>query len=331
MKHLLAAACLVAFLCLAAGCDKAPKGVIPESKMEELLVDLELADAYIDSHWDQFPDDSSRLVLKQSIFMKHGITPELYDTSLVWYARNMDVYIKVYDNVIGRLQDMNKELQDAPSQLPVQGPAFGSGMEGVAANHEFAAEGDSADIWQGPRRWMLTSGMKSGFITFDLKPDRESDKGDRYELQYKLKPVRSSFKAFMAVDYIDGSTSIVNRFSGSDGWNSLALQGDPGKRAQRIYGYIYYNINKGDVAYIDSILMLRTHSSEMVDTKMGGQKLIERKKEGNTSKNADKVEAVASNTISVQGHFKPKEGVNKSSAQKHVTESPNRNHLPGSN
>ena len=109
MKHLVAVACSLIIVGLAVSCNRAPDGVIPESTMEDLIVDLEMADAYIDSHWDQFPNDSSRLVLKQSIFMKHDVTPELYDTSLVWYARNMDVYLKVYDNVIERLKNMSED------------------------------------------------------------------------------------------------------------------------------------------------------------------------------------------------------------------------------
>ena len=71
-------------------CDRTPGGVIGVNKMADLIVDLQLAEAYIESHTADFEDDSSKLVIKQSIFKKHGITQQDYDSSLVWYAHNME-------------------------------------------------------------------------------------------------------------------------------------------------------------------------------------------------------------------------------------------------
>ena len=58
---------LLLLLALAAGftaCDKAPSGIIKESKMEDLLVDIYKAQAYIDNHPDEFDSDSSRQAMK---------------------------------------------------------------------------------------------------------------------------------------------------------------------------------------------------------------------------------------------------------------------------
>lgn len=337
MKHLLAAAISIVFLCIVAACDKAPNGVIPESKMEDLLVDIELADAYIEAHWDEFPNDSSRLLLKQSILAKHGITPELYDTSLVWYARNMDVYIKVYDNVIARLQDMDKDGNGGDFTGP---RPFNETMAMEAApaapQHDFKATGDSADLWKGQRRWMLAKGFGAGYITFDLTPDEEYAKGDRYELQFKLKPVRSSFKSFIAVDYADGSSTIVNRYMCGDGWNMIPVQSDSSRIVRRIYGYVGYRIMDNDIAYVDSLLLLRTHIDRKKYNDKVSQRLIERVKrnpapESNASTPAPDAKPNPQSqvpTVQPTGSFKPKEGVNKSSAQRHVTQSPNSDHLP---
>ena len=332
MKKLLYSAFTVALLCIAAACDKAPKGVIPESTMEDLLVDIEMADAYIQSHWDQFPNDSSKLVLKQSVMAKYNVTPELYDTSLVWYARNMDSYLKVYDNVIRRLQDMRDEAADEASASPVQ-----RNQEAMAAsNHTYAMQGDSADLWHGVRRWVFSAPMTSGFVTFDLEPDREYAPGDRYEFQYKLANVRNTFRTFLAVDYRDGSTSLITNQLNHEGWNHVALQSDSTRLVSRIYGYIYYNMMRNDIAYADSLLLLRTHTTPK-SMPMPPGRLIERTKpepkpEPATStteapKAAGHVASVIPNAPA-NGTFKPKEGVNKSIAQKHINESPNSKHLP---
>lgn len=320
MKHLVAAIFITFVLCLVAACDKAPRGVIGESTMEDLLVDIELADAYIESHYDQFPNDSSRLVLKQSIFAKYGITPEMYDTSLVWYSRNMDVYVDVYDRVIGRLQAMR---DSKVGQI--------DGRVNAAVNTQrrsFASHGDSADLWHGPRRWILTHGMKSGFISFDVEPDKEYYQGDRYELMFLLKPVRSSFRTFMAVDYKDGGTALVSHFSQNDGWNSLVMQSDSTREVRRIYGYLYYNILQGDIAYVDSLTLLRTHCDRNNYSTAGGIKTFERIKKEPTAlndsiklsnstltphktSNASSAVPTATPSQQPQGIYKPKEGVSR--------------------
>lgn len=335
MRHLLAVVCTLVLLCLAVACDKAPSGVIPESKMEDLIVDLEMADAYIEMHWDQFPDDSSRLVLKQSVFMKHEVTPELYDTSLVWYARNMDVYVKVYDNVIGRLKSMREQDGDGAGGPGMMAAEMEQQQSQSQVRRSYAAQGDSADIWEGARRWILAGSLQNGFITFDFDPDKEYAQGDRYELQFKLKPLRSNFMTFVAVDYSDGSTSVINQYSCNDGWNAVALQSDSTRTVKRVYGYIKYRITRGDIAYVDSLLMLRTHRGPSYGT-IAGQRLIERNKRAEEKQAATSAatpqtvpqQSVPAVTKQPQGSFKPKEGVNKSSASKHVTQSPNSRHMP---
>ena len=105
---LLLALALVLFLLTS--CDKTPMGVLSTNEMADLIVDLQLADAYIDSHTEEFDSDSSMLVIKQSVFKKHGITQEEYDSSLVWYSHNMDDYIKAHDKAIGKLKERYDKL-----------------------------------------------------------------------------------------------------------------------------------------------------------------------------------------------------------------------------
>ncbi|MBQ0114463.1 MAG: DUF4296 domain-containing protein [Bacteroidales bacterium] len=253
---------------IAVACDKAPNGVIPESKMVVLITDLQLAESYITGNSEEYSDDSSRLVLKQSIFEKHGVTPELYDTSLVWYAANMDVYANVYDRVVGNLQDMRKKASNEPLAITSYNPN--------TEHRTYKQSGDSADIWTLRRQYMLTPGLKRGFITFDLKPDREYARGDRYELQVKILAQRSHFHFLVATDYNDGTTSYITRSMGHEGWNNLSLQSDSTRSVRRIYGYINYEVEVAEIAYLDSISMLRTHLSPTDYQSVTSQKFINR-------------------------------------------------------
>ena len=58
------------------------KPVAVLSNNDGIIVDLNKAEYYVQSHSNEFPDDSTRMALKQSIFAKHGVDQELYDHSV---------------------------------------------------------------------------------------------------------------------------------------------------------------------------------------------------------------------------------------------------------
>lgn len=248
---------IVLFLLVAglSACDKAPDGIIKESKMEDLLVDLSKAEGLIDLRQADYPNDSTKLALKQSIFEKHGITQADYDTSLVWYAHNIDVYQKVYKKVIDRLQSEQKALQGGIANRQLT-----AGTSNQGAMHKiYPARGDTANVWQGNTLWMFTSGMRQGYVKFDFEADPEMAMGDQYTLSMKLLGFNNSFSILLAADYGDGSVSFVNRTAIMTGWSNVFLQTDSSRTVRRIYGYIHYSMSPHSVAFVDSIQLLRMH------------------------------------------------------------------------
>ena len=270
-------------------CGRTPHGVLSKSEMADLIVDLQIADAYIDSHGSEFPNDSSKQVLKQSIFKKHGITCPDYDSSLVWYAHNMEDYIRAHDLALLKLKERYDKLakndhQKAPNRLEpelVDRPARGSDLR-AGKKHPKAlkadASGDTADLWQGQRQYMLTRGARQGFIPFDVQPDSHNKPGDRYQLVYKLTRGNNNFKVCLNVDYTDGSTSQMARNTNLDGWVAIDVQSDTARQVRRIYGYLGYDIRQAGAAYVDSLMLLRTHYDPKNYLYINGQRLLERKK-----------------------------------------------------
>jgi len=265
-------------------CDRTPHGVLSTNAMANLIVDLELANAYIDNHISEFTTDSSKLVLKQSIFRKHGITQDDYDSSLVWYAHNMEEYTKAYDKAVAKLQ----HRYDKVARGKGAAGGLGNGIQGSIAAEpadmhtgdpsaqgqpikkdnlrklsrkpiSTDAGGDSADLWQGRRCYLLTQGVKHGFIPFDILPDRNKQPGDRYQLSYKLMRGGNQFKVSLNIDYTDGTTTQIARGTNSDGWVSVDVQSDTTRHVRRVYGYVSYDIKRGQVAYVDSLMLMRTH------------------------------------------------------------------------
>ena len=274
-------------------CGRTPRGVLSVNKMADLIVDLQLAEAYIDSHIGEYTSDSSKLVLKQSVFKKHGITQQDYDSSLVWYSHNMEDYIKAHDKAIGKLKERYDKLNK-----------FGKGENGEMALRErgeatpealpqsihkprgkqlgrpsIGAKGDTIDLWQGNRSYVLTQGAKRGFITFSVQPDAQYKPGDRYQLAYYLTRCNNEFKVSLNVDYTDGGTSQITRGTNSDGWVAIDVQSDSTRHVRRIYGYVSYDMKRGQTAIVDSLMLLRSHMSKSNYGFINAQRKFERHKQ----------------------------------------------------
>jgi hypothetical protein len=288
---------LLLFIPLFMSCGKTPGGVLSQNEMADLIVDLQLAEAYIDSRSGDFQTDSSKQVIKQSIFKKHGITQKDYDSSMVWYAHNMEDYVKAYDKAVGKLKHkydkldngkgnnnmpsdmmgMNEETPAAPTHEASPKSAVPRGVKGLRKLSR-DAKGDTADLWQGKRSYMLTQGAQQGFITFDFPYDSNNKPGDRYQLAYKLYPGGNKFKVCLNVDYTDGSTSQMSRSTNSDGWVAIDLQSDTSRQVRRIYGYISYDVKRGHISYVDSLSLMRTRKNPKYYNSIHAQRLLERKK-----------------------------------------------------
>ena len=273
-------------------CDRTPSGVLSVNEMGDLIVDMQLAEAYIESHMQDFTDDSSKLVVKQSIFKKHGITQQDYDSSLVWYAHNMDSYIKAHDRAVGKLQSMQQKAIKSKDDSNI-GQDMELTMEGTNGampprsrqiknpslkKMGASTKGDSADLWDAPRCYLLAQGAKRGFITFDVRPDVNRQPGDRYQLSYKLARGGNEFKVSLNIDYTDGATAQITRGTYSDGWVAIDIQSDTARQVRRVYGYVSYDIKPGQTAYVDSLMLLRTHLSKSNYGYINAQRLIERPK-----------------------------------------------------
>lgn len=321
-RHLLNTLAIIAVMIMLGACNKAPKGVISESDMTDLLVDLCKAEAYTQIRSADFPDDSSMMVLKQSVFEKHGVTPELYDKSLEWYAHNMDVYTDVYDKAIKKLRDEQAKTDrtGGPSRTEPT-----PDVNPVPQQRPMTVGGDTANIWQGPAQWTLTHALTDSYLPFDFQPDQDTKSGDRYELNCKLTGVGASAVALVAVDYGDGATSIVTRNKLSNGWTRIVLQADTARIVTRIYGYFRCQVPRDSYLYLDSISMIRTHFDARNFGAFARQVLYERRQApAPRSVTTAAPPAIPDN----RQRFKPKEGVNKSSVQPHVVASPNATHMP---
>lgn len=88
---------------------------LSRDKMVEVLHDIQLAEAIYQTKYNDFRDKEQKDALIQGILEKHGITQAELDSSLVWYADNAEIYMKVNDSVISSLK---KEVDKLGKTLP---------------------------------------------------------------------------------------------------------------------------------------------------------------------------------------------------------------------
>ncbi len=325
---------LMLVLVTVVSCSKTPPGIISERKMKNLLKDIYRAEAYIEGHSSEFATDSQKMVLKQSIFEKHGVSQALYDSSLVWYAKNIDVLNNVYRKVGKELQEESKDYQKQVKGPVMQGNANGVQNGGGRPLKKYhAATGDTADLWTQPRQWLMTPAMNGNYVSFDYKPDKEMRSGDRYRLSMKLFTGGGNAQLVLALEYLDGSISFITRNMSHNGWLEMVMQADTARTVRRIYGHMSFKMtNTAPIAFADSIELVRTHFDAQQYGFISVQKNLYRNLDGTSAPASPSITAKpvtrtpepraqvvaspnAQATMQREGHYKPKPGVNKSGVE----------------
>lgn len=241
---------IISILSLAAAltsCDPTPDGVLSPEAMAQLMADMEMGEAVVETDGASFRNDSLRQVLRQSICARHDVTTADVDSSLAWYGMHVEQYTKVYARVEEILEKRLKKARES-----------GANESSLAVNSSVVSQdGDSVDVWQDERTWRIASNSPSRIISFSLGRDQYFEPGDIYELRFKTLGSAAEIDANLSADYPGLTDYAVTSFSGN-GWHTLTLALTPDKAANRIYGSLNVGL-KGSMlpAYVDSLQLIR--------------------------------------------------------------------------
>lgn len=240
---------LILLLTVAAACSDTPDYVIPKDKMASLMADIYIGEAVVESSPRQWVRDSTRTVLLQSIYARYGVTAEDVDSSMVWYGRNIQSYMEMLtlaeDKLKGRIDEAERQ---------------GGASDRVTA--AVTVDGDSVDVWTGLRSRRNSPTTPSDYITFNLTPDRNWDRGDRYTLSVKGIGTRMPVSLRLGVEYGDGTVEAQFYKGPGEGVSSVRLVLDSAKTASTVYGSIKYHAAPDEVSYLDSISLVRTRMGD---------------------------------------------------------------------
>lgn len=221
------------------GCNSVPGYVITPEDMASLMADLLTGEAAVEANFGNYPTDSARMLLKQSILERHGISAERLDTSFMWYGAHLDIYDEVNDRTIEILEQRIAEERN---------PEYSTLNESVSA--------DSVNLWNRPSFLIVKPSSPSRNVTYEYKAGQDWKKGDVFTIRAKFANVTGHPSWTMTASYTDGSIEVLStRFSG-DGWHEMSFFTDSVKTAAGINGSLEFNIGRAPMV-VDSISIIR--------------------------------------------------------------------------
>ena len=114
-------------------CKEIPEGVIMPDQMEEVLYDMHIAESVVEQDPSKYRDKAKKREVLAGVYEENNITKAEFDSSIVYYSKNLEAYLKIYDNVSERLGIIKDSLVEELTayELSLLSPV-----------------GDSADVWK---------------------------------------------------------------------------------------------------------------------------------------------------------------------------------------
>ena len=214
------------FFLIMAACSRVPKGIIPEKKMRQILTDIYLADAIINTDPTFYQNDENIIALYQSVFDKYRVTASIYDSSLVWYGKNLDVYMQVNNMA---LIDIKKRIEIISNIEPEDTITISEGF---------------IDIWSINRYLEFTPTSLSNFRIFSFREDEDYSFGSIFVLGLQVmglvSDMKSSIEVHLRAEQND-TTIMMNNKIDDNGYHEMILRTLPIQKVKRVYGYIHFN------------------------------------------------------------------------------------------
>lgn len=232
-------------------------GVIPESKMEQILYDYHVAQAMAEAR----PDSVSyyRYLYIRSVFEKYGVTEAEFDSSMVWYSANADILSDMYARINERYAT---ELE-----------ALGSHLNNAELYNSLTANGDTANVWQGAEFCLLRPNGMDNYYTFTVEADTSFYPGDDVLWQFNNSYVyqegsREAYAALIVHYDNDSVASVYQNLSISSTVDLMVKT--PGKeRIHSLTGFIYVPSSEDDdskkvfrMMLVNNFKLIRFHKKE---------------------------------------------------------------------
>jgi hypothetical protein len=234
-------------------CGPQPRGVLSQKKMQSVMSDVMLAEQVINMDNVTFYNDSTKKMLYKSVFDKHHITEAVYDSSLIWYGKNLDIYMKLYDRVIA----------DYQKRLDALEPKVKEGEEKERINRTQNTQMDTLDIWSdnNPSSIAFNNHNLVNGITFSMQPMGGYPMNSTFVFKMKSIGIKGDRTPIVRMSVVQqDTTQVVDGTINSDGSRNFMLAARPDKGlVLKVTGFIL--MSKGSAtdyrSYVNDIQLLR--------------------------------------------------------------------------
>lgn len=218
-------------------CNRTPSWVIPKEKMENILIDIHLAEGISGNDYNQFSNNENKQALLDAVYKKHEITRQQLDTSLVWYGAHLEDFVKMYDDIAHRLSVLDDTLRNE-----------------LTAFNELQAK--DVNVWHGETSRALYSFSHRNIFTFridSLYSDSASvsfSTGDTYVLKLALTGVTQTLQPELRF-CVAGKDTVVskNTLVNTDGDYIISLTLGSNQVPTSLSGSVYvYPYGVSDIA-----------------------------------------------------------------------------------
>lgn len=214
---------LIAALMLTTSCGKEiPKDIIQPDKMENVLYDYHLAMGM--SNNLKSPE---REAYKKYVFKKHRIDEALFDSSMVWYTREAQELVGIYENLEKRFK---REHSHTEALLASRGEESSS----------ITLPGDTVDIWSKEKLYWLTEAPLMNLLSFEIKSDTNFHAKDAFLWNVDFHFFAKG-KATMGLNIIYENDSVIGetRKITESGKQSIFLSTDSTYKIKMLNGFIH--------------------------------------------------------------------------------------------
>ena len=218
--------------------------ILSASDMEDVLFDYHLAQSLVNQSGDSA--DFRIRVYAQSVFKKHEITEEQFNNSLRYYNRHTDELHDIYKNIEKRLNFLAGDISET----------------------KYTAEGDTADIWQGSKCYLLSAAL-GNYASFMQPADTLLTEGDKLELSFSTgwlyKEGQRQGTAVLSVYYEGDSVVTSTQHFTASGPQQVVLRiTEKTKKIKSIRGLIYQHTpwtHEPKLLFISDLTLIRYHST----------------------------------------------------------------------
>lgn len=247
MRHKLFFVITVFAACIVFGCSDKDDAIISKGEMEDILYDYHLADAMAQQAQGGY--DKNALAYRAAVLKKYGVTQEKFDTSMVYYMRRTDELHTMYLHIADRMQQEATKL-------------------GASASGGISVAGDSTDIWNGEKSFVLIPNQPYNAYSFSIKTDTTFHKGDKLVLAFKSDFIFQDGMrdgiAYLAVTL--NNDSVVTRSShlSSSMQNTLQIDDDDSIGIKDIKGFFLLAKNNDMNASSTTLQLMSIHDIYLI-------------------------------------------------------------------